>query len=124
MHLLEALVYPIERILCVPRVYWGFTNKKYEYRVEKLLLMTLITRNFVTWFVFQDVKECFVDVFWFLHFLISHELYMLVQKALEKNDAGDYFPLYGICLGFELITMIVSEVSSFSYKFYNVWHYL
>jgi len=36
---------------------------------------------------------------------------LFVQIALEKNDAGDYFPVYGVCLGFELISMIVSEVS-------------
>ncbi|KAI5411588.1 gamma-glutamyl hydrolase 2 [Lathyrus oleraceus] len=34
---------------------------------------------------------------------------IIFKKALEKYDAGDYFPIYGICLGFELITMIVSE---------------
>ncbi|AES66560.2 gamma-glutamylhydrolase [Medicago truncatula] len=34
---------------------------------------------------------------------------ILLKKVLEKNDAGDYFPLYATCLGFELITMIVSE---------------
>ncbi|XP_004489007.1 gamma-glutamyl hydrolase 2-like [Cicer arietinum] len=33
----------------------------------------------------------------------------IFKKALEKNDAGDHFPLYGVCLGFELITMIISE---------------
>jgi len=37
-----------------------------------------------------------------------------VQKILEKNDAGDHFPLYAVCLGFELITMIISQVSFFS----------
>ncbi|MED6198307.1 Gamma-glutamyl hydrolase 2 [Stylosanthes scabra] len=30
------------------------------------------------------------------------------KKVLERNDGGDHFPLYAICLGFELITMIVS----------------
>jgi len=40
-----------------------------------------------------------------------------VQRVLEKNDAGDYFPLYATCLGFELITMIISEVTSLSYSF-------
>ncbi|XP_020973247.1 uncharacterized protein LOC110269745 [Arachis ipaensis] len=29
-------------------------------------------------------------------------------KVLERNDGGEHFPLYDICLGFELITMIVS----------------
>ncbi|XP_058779523.1 gamma-glutamyl hydrolase 2-like [Vicia villosa] len=33
----------------------------------------------------------------------------IFKRALEKYDAGDYFPIYGICLGFELISMIVSE---------------
>ncbi|KAJ1441627.1 Peptidase C26 [Sesbania bispinosa] len=33
----------------------------------------------------------------------------IFKKVLEKNDAGDHFPLYAICLGFELITMIISK---------------
>ncbi|KAG8657898.1 gamma-glutamyl hydrolase 2 isoform X1 [Manihot esculenta] len=31
------------------------------------------------------------------------------KKALAKNDAGYHFPLYAICLGFELLTMIISK---------------
>ncbi|CAJ1957617.1 unnamed protein product [Sphenostylis stenocarpa] len=33
----------------------------------------------------------------------------IFKKILEKNDAGDHFPLYAVCLGFELITMIISQ---------------
>ncbi|TYH86584.1 gamma-glutamyl hydrolase 2 isoform X7 [Gossypium raimondii] len=33
----------------------------------------------------------------------------IFKKVIEKNDRGDHFPLYAICLGFELLTMIVSE---------------
>ncbi|KAF5730748.1 putative Gamma-glutamyl hydrolase precursor [Tripterygium wilfordii] len=33
----------------------------------------------------------------------------IFKKILEKNDAGDHFPLYAICLGFELLTMIISQ---------------
>ncbi|XP_031278591.1 gamma-glutamyl hydrolase 2-like [Pistacia vera] len=33
----------------------------------------------------------------------------IFKKILEKNDAGDHFPLYAICLGFELLTMIISK---------------
>ncbi len=33
----------------------------------------------------------------------------IFKKVLQKNDAGDHFPLYGICLGFELLSMIISE---------------
>ena len=36
--------------------------------------------------------------------------YLFMQKALERNDAGDHFPLYAICLGFEILTMIISKV--------------
>ncbi|XLU49850.1 hypothetical protein S245_044664 [Arachis hypogaea] len=31
-----------------------------------------------------------------------------VRKCWRRNDGGEHFPLYDICLGFELITMIVS----------------
>ncbi|KAL7186173.1 hypothetical protein ACSBR2_028011 [Camellia fascicularis] len=33
----------------------------------------------------------------------------IFKKILEKNDAGDHFPLLAICLGFELLTMIMSK---------------
>ncbi|KAL6561732.1 Gamma-glutamyl hydrolase [Orobanche minor] len=33
----------------------------------------------------------------------------IFKNVLRKNDAGDHFPLLAICLGFELLTMIVSE---------------
>ncbi|KAK5844369.1 hypothetical protein PVK06_000505 [Gossypium arboreum] len=33
----------------------------------------------------------------------------IFKKVIEKNDRGDHFPLYAICLGFELLTMIISE---------------
>nr|XP_009630845.1 gamma-glutamyl hydrolase 2-like [Nicotiana tomentosiformis] len=33
----------------------------------------------------------------------------IFQKVLEKNDAGEHFPLLAICLGFELLTMIISK---------------
>ncbi|EPS62480.1 hypothetical protein M569_12307, partial [Genlisea aurea] len=31
------------------------------------------------------------------------------KTILQRNEAGDHFPLLAICLGFELLTMIVSE---------------
>ncbi|KAG4161159.1 hypothetical protein ERO13_D01G041000v2 [Gossypium hirsutum] len=34
---------------------------------------------------------------------------MIFKKVIEKNDRGDHFPLYAVCLGFELLTMIISE---------------
>ncbi|XP_024161279.1 gamma-glutamyl hydrolase 2 [Rosa chinensis] len=33
----------------------------------------------------------------------------IFKMILKKNDAGDHFPLYAICLGFELLTMIISK---------------
>ncbi|CAL9187721.1 unnamed protein product [Musa hybrid cultivar] len=33
----------------------------------------------------------------------------LFQVTLERNDAGDHFPLFAICLGFELVSMIISN---------------
>nr|DAD48180.1 TPA_asm: hypothetical protein HUJ06_018117 [Nelumbo nucifera] len=39
--------------------------------------------------------------------------YEIVEKvfkhALEKNDSGDHFPVFAICLSFELLTMIISK---------------
>lgn len=29
--------------------------------------------------------------------------------ALEANDRGDHFPVYGVCLGFELLSVLVSK---------------
>ncbi|KAG8364845.1 hypothetical protein BUALT_Bualt18G0040900 [Buddleja alternifolia] len=33
----------------------------------------------------------------------------IFKNVLKKNDAGDHFPLLAICLGFELLTMVVSK---------------
>ncbi|XP_074302055.1 gamma-glutamyl hydrolase 2-like isoform X1 [Silene latifolia] len=33
----------------------------------------------------------------------------IFKKVLEKNDVGHFFPCYAICLGFELVTMIISK---------------
>ncbi|KAI3769361.1 hypothetical protein L6452_00462 [Arctium lappa] len=33
----------------------------------------------------------------------------IFNQVLKKNDAGDHFPLLAICLGFELLTMVVSK---------------
>jgi len=39
------------------------------------------------------------------------EFYLCMQKALEKNDAGDHFPVLGINLGGNLLIKIVADVS-------------
>ncbi|XP_024399813.1 gamma-glutamyl hydrolase 1 [Physcomitrium patens] len=33
----------------------------------------------------------------------------LFNWAIEANDRGDHFPIYGVCLGFELLSVIVSK---------------
>ncbi|CAM6089037.1 unnamed protein product [Calypogeia fissa] len=39
--------------------------------------------------------------------------YQIAEKlfnwALEANDNGDYFPIYGVCLGFELLSVLVTK---------------
>ncbi|GLJ11693.1 hypothetical protein SUGI_0174780 [Cryptomeria japonica] len=33
----------------------------------------------------------------------------LFQRAIEENDNGEYFPVYAVCLGFEILSMIISQ---------------
>ncbi|KAG6607918.1 Gamma-glutamyl hydrolase 2, partial [Cucurbita argyrosperma subsp. sororia] len=33
----------------------------------------------------------------------------IFKKILERNDAGERFPLYAVCLGFEILSMIISK---------------
>lgn len=33
----------------------------------------------------------------------------LYQRAVSKNNAGDYFPVWGTCLGFELLTYVATR---------------
>ena len=37
---------------------------------------------------------------------------LILEKAMEMNDAGEVFPVYGICLGFEFL----SKVTAYSEK--------
>ncbi|XP_039171587.1 probable gamma-glutamyl hydrolase 3 [Eucalyptus grandis] len=41
----------------------------------------------------------------------------ICRKVLVKNDAADHFPSYAICLGFELLTMIISKDKSILEEF-------
>ncbi|PON98492.1 Peptidase C26, gamma-glutamyl hydrolase [Trema orientale] len=41
-----------------------------------------------------------------LYFEVAQKIF---QRVLEKNDAGDHFPLYAICLGFEILSMAISK---------------
>lgn len=54
---------------------------------------------------FHSVKSYQLTISFIILFLFG-----FLQKILEKNDAGDHFPLYAHCLGFELLTMIISKV--------------
>lgn len=42
---------------------------------------------------------------------------LIFKKVLEKNDAGQFFPCYAICLGFELLAMIVSKDNNILERF-------
>ncbi|GKV37101.1 hypothetical protein SLEP1_g45166 [Rubroshorea leprosula] len=46
---------------------------------------------------------------WVASGLYFETLQRVFKKVLEKNDAGEHFPLYAICLGFQLVSMIVSK---------------
>lgn len=34
---------------------------------------------------------------------------IILDKALEFNDAGQFFPVWGTCLGFEFLSKITAE---------------
>lgn len=36
----------------------------------------------------------------------------LFEKGLKSNDDGIYFPIWGTCLGFELIHTLVADFAS------------
>ncbi|XP_071730097.1 gamma-glutamyl hydrolase 2-like isoform X1 [Rutidosis leptorrhynchoides] len=46
----------------------------------------------------------------------------IFKQVLKKNDAGDHFPLFAICLGFELITMIISKDDNILERFSGSHH--
>jgi len=33
----------------------------------------------------------------------------LISNLIQANDAGDFFPMYGTCLGYELMTLVFSN---------------
>lgn len=49
-----------------------------------------------------------------IYFEVAESIFKI---SLRKNDAGDTFPLLAICLGFELVTMMVSEDKDILEKF-------
>nr|GFA33445.1 gamma-glutamyl hydrolase 2-like [Tanacetum cinerariifolium] len=44
-----------------------------------------------------------------IKFSVYESVILLITQVLKKNDAGEHFSLLAICLGFELVTMIVSK---------------
>lgn len=43
------------------------------------------------------------------HYKFLSRLKYIVSKIIEKNMAGNHYPIFGICLGFELLPIIVAE---------------
>ncbi|XP_022136616.1 gamma-glutamyl hydrolase 2-like [Momordica charantia] len=41
-----------------------------------------------------------------LYYSVAEKIF---KKILERNDAGDHFPLHAVCLGFEILSMIISK---------------
>ncbi|GJS89835.1 gamma-glutamyl hydrolase 2-like protein [Tanacetum coccineum] len=46
----------------------------------------------------------------------------IFKHVLKKNDAGEHFPLFAICLGFELISMIISKDKGILERFSGSHH--
>lgn len=45
------------------------------------------------------------------HIFLKNAVY-IVQKAKNATDNGDFFPLWGTCLGFQLLNFIESGFNS------------
>ncbi|XP_011620471.1 gamma-glutamyl hydrolase 2 isoform X3 [Amborella trichopoda] len=73
----------------IPLIY----NERREVLLEKLNLVNgmLLTGGWCKRGLYYDTVE------------------MIFKHVLERNDAGDHFPLVAICLNFELISIIVSQ---------------
>ena len=41
--------------------------------------------------------------------LYENKAHLVFEKAIEKNDNGEFFPLLGICMGFEFLAMFSSD---------------
>ncbi|KAL7143461.1 hypothetical protein ABFS83_08G192300 [Erythranthe nasuta] len=80
--------------LSIPLIY----NEPLELRNEKL--------NLVNGVIFTGKSGVYFDV-----------VKSIFENVRRKNDAGHHFPLLAICLGFELLTMIVSEDENIMQKF-------
>jgi len=51
----------------------------------------------------------------------------LIDLAIEANDAGDYFPVWGTCLGYELMLIAITKdpkIMPFKFEDENVRHQL
>lgn len=46
------------------------------------------------------------------------------QTVLKRNDARDHFPLLAVCLGFELLAMIVSKVIKLPSRLLQIVYFL
>ncbi|CAG9325427.1 GGH1_4 [Blepharisma stoltei] len=45
----------------------------------------------------------------------------LLKSTIRKNDNGEYFPLMGICLGMEVLTMVTSKSCTLTYT--DAWNH-
>ncbi|KAH7686292.1 Peptidase C26 gamma-glutamyl hydrolase protein [Dioscorea alata] len=51
-----------------------------------------------------------------LYYDVAKKIFEIV---LTKNDAGDHFPLLAVCLGFELLSMFISQNNDICERFYG-----
>ncbi|KAH7686291.1 Peptidase C26 gamma-glutamyl hydrolase protein [Dioscorea alata] len=83
----------------IPIIY----NEPEDLIIQKLNLVNgvLFTGGWVKTGLYYDVANKIFEVF------------------LAKNDAGDHFPLFAICLGFELLSMFISQNPDICERFYG-----
>ncbi len=83
------------------------SRETFQSKVQNLFLLHLWMLFLSFFYIGINEKWWQIGFFFFKRPMLLISLHQMVIKA---NDNGDYFPLYGACLGFQLLTVIVSQV--------------
>ncbi len=81
----------------------NFPNLGFYWSGDMVLFKKWTFPQFLAWNQ-QLNLDFFGEVMWFC--------FQCRWLVIEANDEGDYFPLYGVCLGFELLTVLVTQVQA------------
>lgn len=44
--------------------------------------------------------------------MFAYNARYILEKAMAAHDSGDYFPIWGTCLGFELLHLVVNNYTN------------